>query len=178
MGPTAELRCDCGTVRLEVSDVPILTAACYCTSCRDADARWASLPTPGPVLESDSGTEFVLYRKDRVRCLQGDEALTAFRLAPDSHTRRVYAKCCNTPMFLEFDLGHWVSLYARLWPEARRPRPQMRTMTGDLPEGTTLSSDLASPRAHSVAFYARLLAAWVMMGFLSPKLSFVREEDR
>ena len=175
MTSTTELQCDCGAVALEVREAPILTAACYCTSCREAGARWAAMPTPAPVLEEDGHTAYVLYRKDRVHCLRGADAITSFRLAADSSTRRVYARCCRTPLFLEFLHGHWVSLYAQRWPAATRPAMEMRTMTGDLPAGTTLSDALPSPRTHSVSFMARLFLAWVRMGFRTPPLPFVAE---
>jgi hypothetical protein len=57
------------------------------------------------VLYPDSGTGVILYRKDRVRCVMGQEYLEERRLTPDSPTRRVLATCCNSAMFLDFTKG-------------------------------------------------------------------------
>jgi len=46
--------------------------------------------------QSDGGTDYVLYRKDRVQCVTGQEYLEEHRLKPDSPTRRVIATCCNS----------------------------------------------------------------------------------
>ncbi|WP_439526583.1 hypothetical protein [Roseovarius mucosus] len=45
----------------------------------------------------------------------------------------------------------------------------MRTMTSDLPEGSTLPDDIPNAKKHSLGFFAKLFAAWVAMGFRSPK---------
>jgi hypothetical protein len=42
-----------------------------------------TLPDAPPVLGADGGTDFVLYRKDRVLCVQGGERLEAHRLKPE-----------------------------------------------------------------------------------------------
>jgi len=135
-----------------------------------------ALPSAPPVLEPNGGTRFVLYRKDRIRFLEGTEHLKAFRLKPESPTRRVLAVCCNTPIFLEFQKGHWLSLYGALWPEGTLPALALRTMTSDLPPGTTLPDDVPNSRTQSVSFFVKLLGAWIAMGFRSPKVTAVREE--
>lgn len=169
-----ELACRCGRVRLALRGGPILAAECCCTSCREAAARMAALPGAPPVLTGYGATPFVLWRKDRLR-IEGAGHLAAFRLTPASPTRRVLATCCNTPMFLEFTKGHWLSLYGGLWPEGTRPRPLLRTMTGDLPDRSVLPDDIPNPRSHTAGFMARLLWAWVKMGFRSPKIAIERE---
>ncbi len=173
---TTNLACDCGAVTLAVDERPIIAATCYCTSCRTAGERLASL-TDSPV-GPDGGTAYVLYRKDRVRFTSGQERLRAFRLKPDSPTRRVVATCCNTPIFVEFKDGHWLSLYSALWPEGQRPAPELRTMTGDLPEGAPLHGDLPAGTLPTLGFYARLLGAWIAMGFKVPKVQVGGEELR
>jgi hypothetical protein len=173
MTQTPRLGCACGQVQLAVEGAPIVVAECHCNSCRTAGARLKTLPAAPRFLEADGSTRFVLYRKDRVRFLQGTDLLKEFRLTPVSKTRRVVATCCNTPVFLEFSGGHWFSLYGCLWPSGAQPRPELRTMTSDLPPGTVLPDDVPSGKRQSVSFFARLLGAWIAMGFRSPKVDFV-----
>ena len=167
---TQTLSCPCGQVHLAAPAAPIASVECCCASCREAGARLARLPGAAPVLGPYGTTRFELHRKDRVRILAGEEHLAEFRLTPETKTRRVVATCCNTPVFLEFKGGHWLSLYGALWPEGTLPRLQMRTMAGDLPDPSVLPRDVPNARSHSLAFMARLLRAWVAMGFRSPKV--------
>jgi hypothetical protein len=112
-----------------------------------------------------------MYRKDRVRFPGGTDSLKAFRLTPGSTTRRALAGCCGTPIFLEFKGGHWLSLYANLWPADARPMTELRTMTQDLPPSTVLSGDIPAGALPTAGFYARLLGAWIAMGFKVPAIA-------
>jgi len=172
MTPGFQLACDCGGVHLEVDRTPIISTECHCNSCREAGDRLGKLSVSHPVLEANGGTHFVLYRKDRIRFNHGTELLREFRLTPTSKTRRVVASCCNTPVFLEFEGGHWLSFYAGLWPEGTLPPLELRTMTGDRPpESEALDGDVPSGALQTAKFYARLLGAWIAMGFKSPKIA-------
>ena len=122
-------------------------------------------------MEENGGTHFVLYRKDRVRIGSGEEKLKELRLTQKSPTRRVVASCCDTPLFLELQNGHWLSLYGRLWPEALRPPIELRTMTSDLPAGTRLPDDVPNARTQSASFMVKLLGAFIAMGFRAPKIA-------
>lgn len=173
MTQTPQIGCACGQVRLQVAGAPISSVECCCNSCRAAGARMQTLPAAPPVVEAHGGTRFVLYRKDRIRLLSGAGRLQEFRLTPEAKTRRVVATCCNTPVFLEFESGHWLSLYGCLWPEGALPPLELRTMTGDLPAGSALPEDVPNARQHTFSFFVRLLGAWVAMGFRSPKIAFV-----
>lgn len=70
---TETLRCNCGRTALEVTGPPILVAECACESCRKAAAVFASLPDGRDPRGPLGTTHFVLYRKDRVRCVAGAE---------------------------------------------------------------------------------------------------------
>jgi len=163
------LSCQCGETRLTLSGPPILAVDCCCTSCRSAATRLGALEGAPNIAGPFGETHFVLYRKDRVK-LPATAAMRAFRLTPESATRRVLAPCCATPLFLEFDGGHWLSLYGSLWPAGTAPKPELRTMTGDLPDPTVLPLDVPNARSHSVRFMWKLLTAWIAMGFRAPKL--------
>lgn len=166
-----QLRCACGQVQLQVEGAPIVSVECCCNSCRAAGARIQALPAARQVLETNGATRFVLYRKDRIRFLEGADHLKEFRLTPGAKTRRVVATCCNTPVFLEFEQGHWLSLYGCLWSTGTLPRLEMRTMTGDLPPGVVLPDDVPNGKSHSASFMFKLLGAWLRMGLRSPKIA-------
>lgn len=171
------LTCACGKFHLEVSGEPIISAECHCQSCRDAGQRLQALPPAVPLQSPNGGTQYILYRSDRVRFPDGTAALKEFRLRPDAPTRRVLTTCCNTPVFVHFKGGHWLSLYASLWPASALPPIELRTMTKDLPAGTRLAGDVPAGARATAGFYARLLKAWVAMGFKSPNIAVANVID-
>jgi hypothetical protein len=171
MTPSIELHCACGQVQLMAEGAPIINVECCCTSCRSAGGRLQTLPGAPQIVEPNGATSFVLYRKDRVQFRKGLSLLKEFRLTPKSKTRRIVATCCNTPLFAEFQNGHWLSLYGNLWPNDTRPPLEMRTMTIDLPAGTELPNDVPNAKRQNLSFFVKLLSAWITMGFRSPKIN-------
>ncbi len=174
MADVTRLACACGQFHLELVGSPFIATECHCNSCREAAQRLSELPPAFPLTAPNGGTPYILYRKDRVRFPDGTALLTANRLTDSAPTRRVLTHCCNSPVFLEFESGHWLSLYANLWPDAARPVIDIRTMTADLPETTKLDGALPAGKWTTAGFYARLLAAWIAMGFKVPRIE-VRE---
>jgi len=164
-------RCICGQVALEATGAPILSAACYCESCRLAARRFEQAPGAPSVLNGDGGVEYSLFRKDRVSVLHGADRLRAHRLTEASPTRRVVAMCCNAPMFLDFTRGHWLSLYRDRLPKDARP-VEIAVMTGDLPAGHALPTSLPTYPARPPKFMFKLLASFAAMGFRRPKMSW------
>ncbi|WP_424630276.1 GFA family protein [Bradyrhizobium sp. SYSU BS000235] len=169
--------CQCGKVKFEATGAPILTGACYCTSCQQAGQQIAQAPSAPPMLDADGGTSFVLYRKDRVHCVTGQEHLEERRLKPSSPTRRVVATCCHSAMFLDFTKGHWLSIYRNRIPEGAPPL-EMRMMTSERPAGVTIPSDVSAYERHSAKFMRRLIVAWVAMGFRRPQVNLGRTASR
>nr|WP_295890395.1 hypothetical protein [uncultured Devosia sp.] len=165
-----ELRCRCGQVCIVAEAAPLISAECYCNSCRAGAARMATLPGAPDVTNGAGGTPYVLYRKDRLEFVAGQGNLRGFRLKPDAPTRRVVATCCNTPVFTEFQGGHWLSLYAGLWPAGEAPAMDVRTQTGDLPVEQRPDDSVPSGGWPTAKFYGRLLAAWIAMGFRVPEV--------
>lgn len=163
--------CACGKVRLEVGSTPMMSVECCCNSCREAGVRLEKLPGARQVVDANGATPFVFHRKDHVRIVSGADHLKEFRLTPQAGTRRVVASCCNTPVFLEFKGGHWLSLYAGLWPKGALPPLELRTMTADLPDASVLPNDVPNLKQQSLAFYWRLFRAWAAMGFRTPKIA-------
>lgn len=169
MSNSTQLNCKCGQVKLEVQGEPFLVSECLCTSCRAAALRLQKLPGLTDMLTSYGATGCADFRKDRVRILAGADQLKDFRLSAEAGTRRVVASCCNTPIFMEMKGGHWLSIYLDLWPENERPKVELRTMVGDLDDASAVPNDVPNLKTHSVKFYGKLLAAWVAMGFKTPK---------
>jgi hypothetical protein len=114
------------------------------------------------VANREGGTDYVMMRKDRLRCTKGEDLLRAHRLKPDAPTRRVLARCCNSPMFLEFKGGHWLSVYRDRFDAP--PSIDLRTMAGD----RSFADAIPAYRAHSASFMWRLFKAWAAMGFRAP----------
>ena len=164
--------CRCGKVELQLVGAPILRGICYCASCQQAGRRHQAASGADPVLAEDGGTDYVLYRKDRVRCVNGGDLLEERRLKPDLPTRRMVARCCNTAMFLDFTKGHWLSLYRGRVP-GEIPPPAMRMMTAERRECVILPDDMANYPGHSGKFMLRLLLAWMAMGFRRPAVDGV-----
>jgi hypothetical protein len=177
MTQMTRLQCTCGEARLELDGDPMVSVECCCNSCSAAAGRLERL-AGAPTFTTDFGTTpYVLYRKDRMRFTNGMDQLREFRLSPTAGSRRVVAVCCNTPLFLEFKGGHWLSLYGHLWPKAERPPAKMRTMAGDLADQSQLPNDIPNLRAQSLSFFAILFSAWVAMGFKAPKIPVPGEID-
>ena len=162
--------CRCGKVELELSGRPILTVSCYCESCQEAGRRFEQLASAPAALNPDGGTDYVLYRKDRVHCAKGEQFLREHRLKPDSPTRRVIATCCNSAMFLDFTKGHWLTIYRNRFPTGA-PLVQMRLMTAERRDGVELAGDLPNYAGPSGAFVWKLVKAWIAMGLRRPEIT-------
>ena len=171
MKQTTQLACACGQIHLEVEQEPIVSTECHCDSCRAAAVKLRTLPAAPPFLDTNGGTPFVLYRKDRVRVLKGTAHLKQFRLTTKATTRRVVGTCCNTPVFLEFKGAHWLNLYGCLWPAGTLPPLETRTMTIDLPDASVLPDNVPNAKRQPVSFFVKLLSSWIAMGFRSPKFT-------
>ncbi len=167
-------QCACKKVRFEVINKPIITVACYCDSCQVASKYLESLPQAPSLTEEDGSTHFVMYRKDRVECTKGQDLLREYKLTPESPTRRIIASCCNTPMFLEFKDGHWLSMYMNQFDENGHLPIETRTMTKYRREGVEFNDTIPSPESHTVMFMVKLMIAWAKMGFKTPKVDYVK----
>ena len=155
-------RCTCGSVELEAVGAPIASTVCYCESCQEGSRQIEALPNGRPVCDSDGGTAFVLYRKDRVERSKGSQLLRGYKLKEESSTNRVVATCCNSAMFLDFGKGHWLSVY-RAALRGDVPPLEMRVHTKSRPAGVELPNDVPGHPAYSLKFMAKLFAAWIAM---------------
>jgi len=163
--------CACGQVTLEVIGAPIMSVVCHCESCRLAGRAFERAPGAPAVLNADGGTDYCLYRKDRVKILQGGGFLQEHRLSPASATRRVVASCCGAAMFLDFTKGHWLTLYRDRLPEDA-PLPEMGVMAKDRPPGAALPNTIPIYPAYPAKFMIKLLIAWAAMRFRRPTVTW------
>ena len=157
--------CACGQVALEARGRPIITVVCYCDDCQAAGRQLEALAGAPPVLDDDAGTQLVVFRKDRLSCVQGQDRLAAHKLAPTSLTSRYVASCCNTALYLGFDdARHWVDVFRRR-VEGPPPPIEMRICTRFRPAGTALPTDAPSRPGFTVGLIARFMAARIAMMF-------------
>jgi hypothetical protein len=164
-GPPTKLltaRCACGSVELEPTGDPITSTVCYCESCQQGSRQIEALPNGRPACGSDGGTAYVLYRKDRIEYSKGSRLLRGLKLRDESSTRRVVASCCASPMFLDFEKGHWLSVY-RTALRGDVPPPEMRVHTKSKPAGSDLPNDVPNYSGYSLKFMAKLFGAWIAM---------------
>lgn len=156
-------QCACGAVVLALRGAPIGSFACYCDTCQEGSSRIEALPHAPAVRESDGGTEYVLYRKDRVTYEKGRGLVKSLKLKQSSKTNRVVASCCNSAMLMSFDdARHWIPVYrARLGANA--PPIEMRVCTSFLRNGESIPTDVPSHRDYAPAFMLKLLSARVAM---------------
>ena len=159
----ASAQCSCGAVVVALQGAPLGSFACYCDTCQEGSRRLEALPQAPTVRQFDSGTEHVLYRKDRVAYAKGREFLKGYTLDQSPKTNRVVATCCNSAMMMRFDdARHWIGIYrARLGPNA--PPVEMRICTSFLPAGTVLPNDVPAYPNYAPAFLMRLLASRIAM---------------
>lgn len=159
---TTESVCACGGVRIETIGAPILHTTCYCNDCQVAGRELEALPGAPSVLDPDGGTDLLLFRRDRVVFGSAEQSLRAYRRRDDSPTRRLVATCCNSAMLLDFQKGHWLSMYRRRL-HGDVPPLQMRVCTKSRRSDVELPSDVPNYASHSFAFFAKLIAAWIPM---------------
>jgi hypothetical protein len=157
------IRCNCGSVVLELAGKPIITSVCYCDDCQAGAGTIEALPNAAPVRDPDGGTAYVIYRKDRVKCVAGAELLKSYKLDQKTATNRVVASCCNSAMMLNFDDSkHWVDVYRKRFTE-NAPPVEMRVCTRFAPGNLAPADGVPSYPGFAPRFIVKLLAARLAM---------------
>lgn len=163
--------CQCGRTTIALTGAPILSATCYCRSCRTAGHGFEQQPGAPRTVNASGGVDYCSYRKDRIRIAQGARHLREYRLTPGSPTRRVVATCCHSPMFVDYTPGHWLTVFRdRL--SGKAPRSQMLLMTRDRPEGAVLPAGIPAYDSMPPRLMVRLVLSWAAMGFRRPKITW------
>lgn len=155
--------CKCGAVKIELAGSPLQVNICHCDDCQRGSAQLERLHGAPKILDSYGGTPYVLYRKDRIKFLQGRELLINQREEGEKNTKRVLASCCNSPFFLDFEPGHWISIYQQRF-DAPIPPAQRRIQTRFMPLGNVPDDGLPLHRGYPFGMIVRLLGARVAMG--------------
>ncbi|KAJ3002455.1 UNVERIFIED_CONTAM: hypothetical protein HDU68_006216 [Siphonaria sp. JEL0065] len=103
--PTTGFKCKCGSVHGTISSTSALRLICYCDDCQRY-ATWLSSKNniPSPVLDAHGGSDIVQVFKTDIEISTGKETLNVSQIegtaeTKDYKTMRVYASCCNTPLF-------------------------------------------------------------------------------
>ena len=152
--------CACGAVQLETFGPPIDAVACHCADCRAAAKQIEELSGAPPILDAGGGTAFLVFRKDRMRPVQGAQRLRGLKLTPSSATTRYVATCCGAMLYLGFDDGrHWVSMNRDRF-QGDVPAVRMRVCIGSQPDGA-LPDDLPRHRGYPFSLMGKLLLAGV-----------------
>ncbi len=162
--------CKCNGVKIELTGLPILVSICHCDDCQRGSAQLELRPGAPKILDRWGGTPYVLYRKDRIRLLQGRQLLVDERIEGEKNTRRIVASCCNSPVLLDFEPGHWVSIYQQRFGTPI-PGARIRVQTRFMPSGDLPDDGLPLHQGFPFGMIARLLAARIAMGFKRPKKS-------
>src|SRR5271154_6002121 len=166
--PTHVAHCRCGAVEIGAWGKPIVVNACYCDDCQAAAQQIAASAPSAPEASAGGGTEFMLFRRDRIACTRGAENLQAMRLTAASKTRRMIAGCCTTPMYVGFDdKKPWVSAFRASFG-ADAPAVEMRICTRFRRSDATADDGLPSHPGYPPAMIIRILAAWPLMLFSRP----------
>lgn len=166
--PTYFAHCRCGAVEIGAWAEPIVVSACYCDDCQAAAERLAASANSALAASADSGTEFMLFRRDRIACARGADRLEAMRLTDATKTRRMIAGCCATPMYVAFDDKRpWVSAFRASFG-ADAPPVEMRICTRFRRSEDTAEDGLPSHPGYPLALILRILAAWPLMLFSRP----------
>jgi len=163
--PGLRAACACGAVTLEARGAPIVTAVCYCDDCQTAGGRIEGMAGAPPLRDGDGGTAMVMFRKDRLRCVEGAERLTAVKLDPQSPTSRYVASCCNSAMYLGFDdAKHWVDVY-RSRVVGEPPKIEARICTRFRSAGADLPGDAPAHPGYPPSMIPKLLGSRIAMLF-------------
>lgn len=150
-------RCSCGAVTLLALGQPIVASVCYCDNCQMAARQIAEFGGSSKVADPDGGTQYLVFRKDRLVCSEGPERLQVFRLKHAPATRRMVASCCDSAMYMAFDdARHWVSAYrARFVGDV--PPLEMRICTASRASTEPLDSSIPGYAGYPPSMMFRLL---------------------
>ncbi|WP_404405855.1 GFA family protein [Pelagibacterium halotolerans] len=151
-------RCACSTVEIAALSKPVAHIVCYCDDCQAGSAAVSALG-------ADGGSDYLVYREDRIAPVKGEDLLEGYKLKPRSATNRVVASCCGAAMYMDFDdARHWVSVYSARFDEDVPPL-DARICVKYAPAPAALAEDVPCSESYPVRFLLQLLGARVAMLF-------------
>ncbi len=158
-------RCSCGKVEIEAFGAPITSTVCYCDTCQEGSRQIEALPNAAPILGPDSGTAYILYRKDRIRYSNGRELLKGYKIDEKLATSRVVATCCNSAMVMRLDDAmHWVPIYRGRF-HGDLPPLEYRICTKFKPANAEIPNDVPISKMYLPGLMWKLLSSKMAMIF-------------
>lgn len=154
------IRCSCAKVELEATDEPLLCVACHCSDCHEGSRRIESLPNAAPALDSYGGTPHLLYRKDRLKYVKGNDLVKGLKVDTDSPTR-AYASCCNSYLLMDLPAPMQWAPVSRFRFLGALPPTEFRINVKTKPT----PNDVPCYRAIPFKFIAKLLSSRIAMMF-------------
>jgi hypothetical protein len=139
-----------------------VAVVCYCDDCQEGSRLVEALPNAPSIRDTDGGTPYLLYRKDRFKCSRGAELLQRLRIREKSPTKRIIASCCNSAIYLDFEKGHWLSIYRARFAGAVPP-VEMLIQTRFKPKNAGNSNDVPAYTGLPIRFISKLLLARLAM---------------
>jgi hypothetical protein len=171
------LTCACGSVELTLTGEPFMVNICHCDDCQRASAALEKLPGAPKILDAFGGTTYALCRRDRVRIAKGRDKLAEHRIDGEARTHRTVASCCQSPLFLDFEPGHWLSIYQQRFPDPK-PAAQRHINTRFMPAGPGPTDGLPQAKGFPLVMIAKLLGTRIVMGSWKPGEAEERTEKR
>ena len=95
-----KVSCTCGKVQLAIDSPSALRLVCYCKDCRGYYNMLNHLHSHNhAVLDPWGGVDYTQIYPSEIKVLKGQELIHTCLIRPKSPIRRVYASCCDTPLF-------------------------------------------------------------------------------
>ena len=121
------VKCTCGKVQLAINSPSVLRLVCYCKDCRGyINTLNGKAETPTTPLDSYGGVDWTSIYPSEIKVSQGQDHMSVCKIRDASQIRRVYASCCNTPLFNIGGAGFLLN--TNLVDEINKPDVRFRIM--------------------------------------------------
>jgi hypothetical protein len=174
------LQCHCGQVKFAVDSPSVLRLVCYCKDCRGYyntlnKNSTAHSKEPVATLDPWGGVDYLqLYPKELTFEKGAEDHATAVCLIrPTSKIRRVYATCCNTPLFQIGDMGALLNTHlvtdtdtrpdARFRIIGRNAHKKASTTIGNEEEQAVLDNKSTALKRPPMSWSVPMSWFWVML---------------
>ncbi|OQS05779.1 hypothetical protein THRCLA_02136 [Thraustotheca clavata] len=124
----ASIACNCGKVQGQVDTPAGMHIVCYCDDCQDfANKVCQGKNSP---LDSCGGTDIIQMFPADITFTKGKDQLQIGKLKPETKTLRIFASCCNTPMYNTAKDAAFIGLLtSTIRDQVKLPPVQFRIMS-------------------------------------------------